>query len=97
VDGPADIRNQWELSILFFLLGRYSEADLFQQAVARDAWVTRGRLTQANFYAGSVHLLRADTDAGVSFLEASIAQERVSFSEYQSSIQELRDLRDSSR
>jgi lipoprotein NlpI len=90
LDRP-DVRiGMWEAQILEFLLARRSEEELMTSARAvNEPAIEAERQTQANFYAGTVRLLKADREGARRLFERAIAAQRKSFSEYFSATVEL--------
>jgi lipoprotein NlpI len=96
VDGEdARTVDGWEREIVLFLLGRRSERQLFEGVTTEEPWITAGRRTQANFYAGSLRLLHGDRAGAIRFFEVAVAQNRGSFSEHLSALQDLREIQPS--
>jgi lipoprotein NlpI len=89
---PSLAIGDWERRILEFLLARRSEEELFSGVVDSEPSVTMGRQLQANFYAGSVRLLRGDRDGARRLFEAAVAIDRRSFAEHLSAGAELKRL-----
>ena len=89
------LADEWDRSILEFLLGRVSEEAFLRMGEDRaaDAFVRAGRLTQAHFYVGSVRLLRGDRTGARDHFQAAVAIGRRSFAEYLSAQRDLDELR----
>jgi lipoprotein NlpI len=92
--GRQDLKlvDAWERIVLEFLLGQSSEDDLFNGTAASEPSIMAGRHAQANFYAGSVRLLKGDREGARRLFQAAVATDRRSFSEYLSAAVELKQL-----